>query len=186
MILGYLFLQISQVIREFSMKSPNTMQPTEVQPPLTIFYDGKVAVYANTPAYKITNLFTTELGCLDQHAKGLNRSTRHTFPLYLAEAIMMLLCNDKDKHNNAREGRLHIAPSKPSCPMPFGTNKSHKQLAKRSQAELPFARKASLARFLEKRKTRVEARHREFGCQNDETTSVMDGGNDAFLSNISH
>ncbi|KAI5066597.1 hypothetical protein GOP47_0019221 [Adiantum capillus-veneris] len=52
-------------------------------------------------------------------------------------------------------------PSTPPPSSPFQAPQIERKpqlISKRTQAELPFARKASLARFLEKRKDRVQAK----------------------------
>ncbi|MCO5585653.1 hypothetical protein L7F22_039588 [Adiantum nelumboides] len=112
---------------------------------LTMFYAGSVRVYEDVPVHKAQAILLL--------ASGISRGDS-----YHASYAM---------NNNVRINGIQSRPPTPPLIKQSSTAESTdvstltRPAAKpfrRSQAELPFARKASLTRFLEKRKERVEER----------------------------
>ncbi|KAH7432701.1 hypothetical protein KP509_07G035700 [Ceratopteris richardii] len=111
-----------------------------------------------TQAHAIMLLLSTN-GARQSHRESINTAPNsaavgaHTSECY-ASSLPPVGKSIVYKHGLSR-------PSTPSPSSPLQVLQSERKptppINKRTQAELPFARKASLARFLEKRKDRVQA-----------------------------
>ncbi|KAH7432670.1 hypothetical protein KP509_07G033300 [Ceratopteris richardii] len=132
---------------------------------LTIFYEGTVHVYDDVSADKAHALMVIAASCsnhwrqtseenstlIAEDILNFNSSLRETFTDRRCASP-----TDTSKFSGQPVCRSSVAHSSSHFHVQQSDRRSPQLLSKRTQAELPFARKASLARFLQKRKERVD------------------------------
>ncbi|KAI5073375.1 hypothetical protein GOP47_0011388 [Adiantum capillus-veneris] len=128
--------------------------------PLTMVYAGTVCVYEDIPPAKAQAILLL--------ASGISRgdSYRTSYTNYRSARIMI-----KSGPPTPSVSRLPLSNAERAAAAPAPATSSRPAKAcRRSQAELPFARKSSLTRFLEKRKERVE--EKAVVASKDTTSSI--------------
>ncbi|KAH7432675.1 hypothetical protein KP509_07G033800 [Ceratopteris richardii] len=147
---------------------------------LTVFYKGTVHVYDDVSADKLDVVFCNFLMA---HALMVTAASCSNHRRQISEENATLVAEDNSNFNSSLLGgenrdaftdRRCASPTdtfkfsgQPVCRSSITQSSSHFHvhqsdrrpphlLSRRIQAELPFARKASLARFLQKRKERVD------------------------------
>ncbi|KAF8111440.1 hypothetical protein N665_0076s0410 [Sinapis alba] len=131
--------EVEKIIQTKSVKP----EPHQSAAPLTIFYGGQVMVFDDFPADKAKQVF-------DLAHKGSAKS----FTAELNNNKSAYTQNLADNHREIASTTSNLVPCpvKTTAQEPIQTNKS--SLA----CELPIARRASLHRFLEKRKDRITSK----------------------------
>ncbi|KAI5073371.1 hypothetical protein GOP47_0011384 [Adiantum capillus-veneris] len=111
--------------------------------PLTMFYSGTVCVYEDISATKAQAILLL--------ASGISEGDSYRASYTNNSARIMI----KSRPPTPSVLSVRNAETAAAAPAPATSSRPAKA-CRRSQAELPFARKASLTRFLEKRKERIE------------------------------
>ncbi|KAH7307380.1 hypothetical protein KP509_22G056300 [Ceratopteris richardii] len=147
-----------------SSAGPAAPRQTPAPSQLTIFYDGAVNVYEDVPPDKAHAIMLLLGSIGDRQGRGADASTSTNSVAVGTVASNPATCVSRlPPVGTATVFKQPFSrPSTPPPSSPFQVpqldRKPQQLVGKRTQAELPFARKASLARFLEKRKDRVQAK----------------------------
>jgi jasmonate ZIM domain-containing protein len=145
-----LFPQHTAATSARKMADSSVIKPSVNEPetaPMTIFYAGQVIVFNDLPAHKAREVMALA-------SKGFSQTNVASFPLNNAAISPNIGKNPILESSRA-------APSS-SNPIPnFGNNMVGDNVqspAKAVVGDLPIARRASLQRFLEKRKDRINSK----------------------------
>ncbi|KAG2717901.1 hypothetical protein I3760_03G195500 [Carya illinoinensis] len=135
--------EASKIAADSSMGNKSaTAEPEKAQ--MTIFYAGQVVVFNDFPAEKAKEVMLLA-------SKGSSQSNTNNQHALVASKLA----------RNSVDSGSSIANSSSVVPPNLGNKTIHEQIQPPAQplaCELPIARRASLHRFLEKRKDRVTAR----------------------------
>jgi jasmonate ZIM domain-containing protein len=130
---------------DLSVIKPSANKPETA--PMTIFYAGQVIVFNDLPAHKAREVMALA-------SKGSSQTNVASFPLNNATVSPNMGKNPILESSRAAPSSSNVVPN-------FGNNmvEDHVQSpAKAVVGDLPIARRASLHRFLEKRKDRINSK----------------------------
>ncbi|KAH7432673.1 hypothetical protein KP509_07G033600 [Ceratopteris richardii] len=161
------------LLGELGRSYPDALSETAQHPiasQLTIFYKGTVHVYDDVSADKAHALMVIAANCSNHRRQTSEENAtlvaedNSNFNSSLlgggnCDAFTYRTCaspTDTSKFSGQPICRSSITHSSSSFHVQQSDRRPAKLLSKRTQTELPFARKASLARFLQKRKERAD------------------------------
>ncbi|KAL0562215.1 hypothetical protein IC582_002667 [Cucumis melo] len=160
----------NNAINKSEFRKPATPEPTTAQ--MTIFYAGKVLVYDDFPNERAKEI----MALADKGSRG---STTTAAAPPAAVAPNRFFSALEKPNSNSPTGEPNVVSKTPAPVKPAPEQQLKPQTEVKKSSDLPIARRASLHRFLEKRKDRAVIRAPYQVNQQPEPASKASGSSSA-------